>query len=485
MLLRRVYNHNLAQASYLIACEEGGVALVVDPLRDPERYLDAAAEERVTITDVAETHIHADFVSGARDLARAIGATLHLSGMGGSHWQYNVAGDGNLDLLRDGSSFAVGSVRIDVMHTPGHTPEHLTFLVTDTASANVALGALTGDFIFVGDVGRPDLLERALGISGTKEAAARDLFRSLQRFKSLPDYLQLWPGHGAGSACGKALGAMPQSTLGYERLVNWGLTETDENEFVRRVLTGQPEPPAYFALMKAMNREGPPPRKSTSARDIPASELASRLREGATVVDTRPATEFAAAHAEGTINLPYNKSFLTWAGALLAYDRPIYLIALRGGNAGNAIADDLSLIGLDNVEGVCSVESIIDIEKEQIVVASTRQMSIHTLADRTAGNGPLIVDVRAPEEWDEGHIPGALNLPLVSLQSRLTELPRGREIAVHCEGGGRSAIAASILQKSGFSASNVAGGYSEWESSGHPVERDGGDGGGGDGGSDH
>ena len=474
MLLKRIFNDKLAQASYLVACQHEKVTLVVDPNRDTDQYIDAATAEGVRITDVTETHIHADFVSGARDLADRTGARLRLSNAGGPGWKYAFAGAANADMLTEGSHFMVGDVRIDVVHTPGHTPEHLTFLVTDTAVATEPMGAITGDFIFVGDVGRPDLLERAAGITGTKEPAARQLFQSLQRFKGRPDYLQIWPGHGAGSACGKALGAMPQSTLGYERLFNWGLAETDENEFVRRVLTGQPEPPAYFALMKAMNRDGPPPRKSTSPRDIPASELAARLRQGATVVDTRPAADFATAHAEGTINIPSNKSFLTWAGALLPYDRPIYLIALRGGNAGNAIADDLSLIGLDNIQGVCSVESIAEIGREHVAVASIPQMDIDTLADRATRNGALIVDVRAPDEWDEGHIPGALNLPLVSLQSRLTELPRGREIVVHCQGSGRAAIAASIMQKNGQIVFSVPSGYDAWKRSGHPIERGGG-----------
>ncbi len=201
MLLKRLYDEKLAQASYLIACHEAGVGIVIDPLRDASRYLAAAAEEDVTITHVTETHIHADFVSGAHDLAEATGAKLYLSDMGGPDWKYKSAGRWNARPLIDGSSFMVGNVRFDAMHTPGHTPEHLIFIVTDTAGANAPMGALTGDFIFVGDVGRPDLLERAAGIAGTKEAAARDLFRSLQKFKKLPDYLQLWPGHGAGSAC--------------------------------------------------------------------------------------------------------------------------------------------------------------------------------------------------------------------------------------------------------------------------------------------
>jgi hydroxyacylglutathione hydrolase len=470
MLLKRIFDDKLAQASYLVASQHEKVALVVDPNRDISQYIRAAAEAGVRITDVTETHIHADFVSGARDLAARTGARLHLSSSGTESWRYAFAAESKANLLTDGSSFMVGMVRIDVIHTPGHTPEHLTFLVTDTEVADEPMGAITGDFIFVGDVGRPDLLERAAGVGGTKEPAARDLFKSLQRFKLRPDYLQIWPGHGAGSACGKALGAMPQSTLGYERLFNWALAETREDEFVHTVLTGQPEPPAYFALMKAMNRDGPPPR-GAAPRELSPGHLAACLRDGATVVDTRPHADFAAAHAEGTINIPHDKSFLTWAGALLPYDRPIYFIAARGNSSPHAIVDDLSLIGLDNVGGICTVGSIDEIQRERVAVTSTPEVDVASLADHSTSNGVLIVDVRAPDEWDEGHIPGAVNMPLVSLQRRLAELPGDREIAVHCQGGGRARIAASILQKDGFAVSTIEGGYPAWEQAGNPIER--------------
>jgi hydroxyacylglutathione hydrolase len=467
MFLKRMYDEKLAQASYLVGCQETGVALVVDPLRDTERYLAAAAEEKVIISDVTETHIHADFVSGARDLARETNARLHVSDMGGEGWHYKGL-DENADLLRDGSTFDVGSVRIDVLHTPGHTPEHVTFLITDTAAANLPVGALTGDFIFVGDVGRPDLLERAAGVAGTKESSARQLFRSLQKFKALPDYLQLWPGHGAGSACGKALGAMPQSTLGYERLFNWGLAESDEEEFVRQVLSGQPDPPAYFAVMKRINRDGAPPRQRSLARRISVQDIAARLSEGAPVIDTRPAPEFAKRHAKGSISIPDNKSLLTWAGALLPYDRDIFLIVLDG--AQQSVIDELSLIGLDRIAGVYGLRSVHDFESAGIETEGTPQVSVDALM-KSGKNGTVILDIRAPDEWDHGHIPGALHIPLGSLQSRLDEVPPKADVAVHCQGGGRSAIAASILQKNGFSVSNIEGGFAEWERIGGAVEQ--------------
>lgn len=467
MLLRRLYDDKLAQASYLVACQESARALVVDPLRDVERYCAIAAEENLTITDVAETHIHADFVSGARDLARSAGARLHVSDMGGEDWRYHDV-DPATDLLRDGSTISVGRVRIDVMHTPGHTPEHVVFLVTDTVAANAPVGVITGDFVFVGDVGRPDLLERAAGVSGTKEAAARDLFHSLQRFKSLPDYIQLWPGHGAGSACGKALGAMPSSTLGYERLFNWGLSEKDEDSFVRRVLTDQPDPPAYFAVMKRINRDGPPAMPDPPP-DIFARELAAKLAGGALVIDTRPSVEFADEHAASSINIPYTKSFLTYSGSILPYDRDLYLIAGEG--TADSVIDDLALIGIDRIAGVYSFRSVDELKSAGVQIQSTPQLTTEALRGRLSRNGQRVLDVRGLDEWHHGHIPGAIHIPLGSLEWRLDEIPRDSEIAVHCQGGTRSAIATSILQKNGISASNVAGGFSEWERSGGDIER--------------
>lgn len=468
MLLKRLYDDKLAQASYLLACQETGTALIVDPLRDADRYIKAAEEEKVLITDVTETHIHADFVSGARDLARETGARLHLSDMGGPDWNYEGA-DSDTDMLRDGSSFMVGRVRIDVIHTPGHTPEHVTFLVTDCATANAPIGALTGDFIFVGDVGRPDLLERAAGIAGTKEKAAHDLFRSLKKFKALPDYLQLWPAHGAGSACGKALGAMPSSTLGYERLFNWALAQENEESFVREVLSGQPDPPAYFALMKQINRDGPPAKPDVPPPDITARELASELNSGAFVIDTRLPAEFAKKHARASINLPYTKSFLTYSGSVLPYDRDIYIIA--GNDNADSIIDDLALIGIDRVGGVYSSRSIDELATAGVKMESTPQLTAHQLKDRLASNGQVVLDVRGNDEWEHGHIPGAIHIPLGSLGSRLAEIPKNGEIVVHCQGGTRSAIATSILQRNGVPAANVTDGFREWELSGGDIER--------------
>lgn len=471
MFFRRLYDDQLAQASYLLGCQATGEALVVDPNRRVDAYLEAAQAEGLRITHVTETHIHADFVSGARELAHRAGARLLLSDAGGDDWRYRYAAEAGAELLRDGASFCVGRMAITVLHTPGHTPEHLAFLVTDTAAATEPMGALTGDFVFVGDVGRPDLLERAAHVAGTMERGARDLFRSLRRFEGLPDFLQIWPGHGAGSACGKALGAVPQSTLGYERRFNWAFGMRDEDEFVRAVLAGQPDPPRYFAEMKRINREGPrllgglrhPPRLSVE-------QLAAALRSGATVVDTRPPRDFVMRAAPGTINIPADRSFTTWAGWLLPYDRDFYLLADEG------LVDDLvrglAGIGLDRIAGCASTEVLVHWPPASGPLQTIPAVGTRELAEAVAANRVAVIDVRGRSEWTAGHLPDAANVPLGELEGRLDELPRGRPIVVHCQSGGRAAIAASLLMARGVQNVHLyGGGYAEWSAAGQPTER--------------
>src|SRR5262245_6516914 len=256
MIVKRFFEPLLAQATYLIGCGKTGQAIVIDPNRDLDPYLAAAAADQLRITHVTETHIHADFLSGSRELAERTGARLLLSDEGDAAWKYAFASPG--DLIRNGDRIAIGNVKIDVVHTPGHTPEHLTFVITDGVVADAPIAAATGDFIFVGEVGRPDLLERAANMHGTMEAGAKTLYKSLRTFNaSHEEWLQLWPGHGAGSACGKDISAVPHTTLGYERRFNWAFRVHTEGEFVKEVLAGQPDPPRYFATMKRLNKEGP------------------------------------------------------------------------------------------------------------------------------------------------------------------------------------------------------------------------------------
>jgi hydroxyacylglutathione hydrolase len=472
MFFRRFYDEQLAQASYLLGCQATGEALVVDPNRRTEPYLKAAEAEGLRVTHVTETHIHADFVSGARELARQAGARLLLSDAGGDEWRYRYAAADGAELLRDGSTFCVGRLALSVLHTPGHTPEHLTFLVTDTATATEPMGALTGDCIFVGDVGRPDLLERAARLAGTMETGARQLFRSLRRFESLPEFLQIWPGHGAGSACGKALGAVPQSTLGYERRFNWAFGISDEDEFVRAVLAGQPDPPRYFAQMKRINRDGPrvlggltrPPR-------LGADELAAAMADGAAVVDTRPAREFVAGAVPGTIGIPAGRAFTTWAGWLLPYDRDLSLLVDDyTGHDVDDLVRGLAGIGLDRVTSVFGSEVLTEWAASHGPLQTITAIGMRELAAAIGAGRGAVLDVRAPSEWAHGHLPGATNIPLGELEDRLDQLPRERPLVVHCQTGARAAIAASLLVAAGVQDVRLySGGYAEWSAAGQPT----------------
>ena len=473
MILRRFYDEQLAQASYLVACAASGEAVVIDPTRDVLQYIEVARSEGVGITHVTETHIHADFVSGARELAQRAHAHLLLSGEGGPDWSYAFADADGATLLHDGDCFRIGNIRIDVVHTPGHTPEHLTFVVTDGAAADEPMGAATGDFLFVGDVGRPDLLEKAAGVAGTMEAGARTLFRSLERFRaSYPEWLQIWPGHGAGSACGKGLSAVPHSTLGYEARFNWALNIRDEDAFVSAVLAGQPEPPKYFAQMKRINRDGPRvlggiPQPS----HVDATRLEDVLRAGTPIVDTRAADAYAEAHVPGTINIPLNRSFTNWAGSLLPYDQDLYLLTVSPATACDATRD-LTMIGLDRVAGYFTADAVHTWASVGHPTGRLARISADALAERLRTGEVTVLDVRGRAEYAEGHLPGVLNIPLPELPDRLDDVPDTAPLVVHCETGSRSAIAASVLKAHGHrDVSNFVGGYAEWARSGRPTER--------------
>jgi len=473
MLLKRFYDPKLAQAGYMVGCQATGEALVVDPHRDSERYLAAAADEGLEIRFVTETHIHADFLSGARQLARRAGATLLLSGEGGEDWQYRFAAEDGALLVHDGSTFSVGNIRIDVLHTPGHTPEHISFLVTDLPSADVPLGLLSGDFLFVGDVGRPDLLEKVAGVAHSMEGAARELYSSLQRLRETPGHLQILPGHGSGSACGKALGALPQSTLGYERLANWAFRCPTEEAFVEAVLKDQPEPPAYFARMKRMNRDGPrllpdgiprPPRREPEA-------LPRLLEDDAWVIDVRRRGDFAGGHVPGTLNIQLTRSFPNWAGWLLPYDRPVHLLIEDAGQVAEAVRD-LALIGIDDVAGYFGPDALSVWVESGRVLEISPEVDWMTAERLVHHEGGTFIDVRGLTEWTEGHVPGARHLHLGYLRDRLDELPRDRPLVLYCRSGDRSALGQGILLAEGFTdVRNVPGGMLEREAIGLPVAR--------------
>jgi hydroxyacylglutathione hydrolase len=445
MLLRYFYDEKLAQASYLVGCVATGEALVVDPARNIIPYLRTAEKEGLRITHVTETHIHADFVSGSRELAAVTGGAIYLSDMGDANWKYAYADEPNVILVRDGDSWKVGNVKVEVLHTPGHTPEHVSFMITDTASADKPMGIFTGDFLFVGDIGRPDLLEEAAGYKGTKEVGARQQFRTVERFKALPDYLQIWPGHGAGSACGKALGAIPSTTLGYEKLFNPAFAFDDEDAFVTWLLDGQPEPPKYFAQMKKINKLGPPLTRSLPTPvNYDRATLDAVLEDGGQVFDLRNHGQFAASHVPGTINVSAdNNSFVTYMGWLVDYERPAYVL-LPSIDSEREILADLRSIGIDYVPGYFSPD-VLTHRTQALPVITARE-----LARRLPQNNIVIIDVRGKSEYNEKHIVGATHIPLGYLSDRLETLPKDHTLVTHCASGYRSQVAASLLEAAGF-----------------------------------
>lgn len=473
MFIRRFFEPKLAQTSYLIGCPGAKSAIVIDANRDIEQYIRAAESEGARVTHVTETHIHADFVSGSRELAAATGATLLLSDEGDDAWKYAFAADAGATLLKDGDRIIVGSVQLDVVHTPGHTPEHLSFLVTDGAAANEPIAVVSGDFIFVGDVGRPDLLEKAANIKGTMELGAKQLYASLRKADAWPDWLQVWPGHGAGSSCGKGISAIPHSTLGYERRFSWAFQVKSEAEFVDAVLAGQPEPPKYFAEMKRVNKVGPRLLHGFNRPELlQVDRLEAVLGEGTLVVDTRPWAAFAAGHVPGTINIPLNGSFTTWAGWLVPYTSEFFLIVdEKGGSRIDTAVRDLAMIGLDRIGGYFEsavVDAWADGERP---LGTASQVTAKDLSASLAHDAVTLVDVRNDAEWKGGHIRGAIHVSLGTLPDRLNEIGNGKPVIVQCASGARSGIGVSLLKARGIdNAINLTGGIGAWRQAGLPVE---------------
>jgi hydroxyacylglutathione hydrolase len=417
---------------------------------------------------VAETHIHADYVSGGRELAYRAGATLYLSGMGAGDLAYDFPPDDPVEYLRAGDHLTIGTIRLDVIHTPGHTPEHIIFQVTEGEAA-AAIGLFTGDCLFAGDVGRPDLLEEAVKVAHSSETAARQQHANIQRFQSMPDHLQVWPGHGAGSACGKALGEIPSTTLGYEKLTNPAFQQPDEAIFIAWLREGQLEVPHYFAHMKTVNQRGPALLETLKipVRMMP-DELQPALDDGATIIDARPGERFARGYVPGTINIPgTSDSFSSWAGWFVNYERPVYLIADE--DEVPRLVRELYMIGVDDIPGYFTIDTIQD------AAARETLQRIHKIDAQTASReqgDAVMVDVRGRDEHIERHIPTSVLLPMGSVAGRLDQLPRDRQLIVYCDTGVRSQIVASLLQNHDYeNVLNLAGGIDAWQQAGLPVER--------------
>ena len=464
MYFQHVNDKSLAQASYFIGCQKAGVAMVIDPKRDVDTYLQIALQNNMKITHVAETHIHADFLSGARELAALTGAQLYLSDEGGPEWQYEFPHVG----LKDGDVMNVGNLKLEVLHTPGHTPESISFLLTDTPASDEPVMFFTGDFVFVGDIGRPDLLEKAAGIKGTMDAGARQMYKSLRKFTALPDHVQIWPGHGAGSACGKALGAVASSTVGYEKIRNWAFQYgPDEKGFMQYLLADQPEPPAYFAMMKKLNKINRPLLTEVpKLKKLTIEDLKAAQDKGIKVIDTRLKADFSKGFIPGTINIQGNNAFATWMGWFVSYDEPFILIAEE------SKLDDLTRmlmrIGLDNIYGyVDGIKEWVDnggeLEKSAIVTTEDLKNILKT-------NHTQILDLRGATEYKSGHIEGTDNLFIGTLEKNIHKVKKDQQVIIHCQAGDRASIGYSVLSKHGFkNVKNYVGGINEWTSAGNPV----------------
>ena len=457
MIIERLFDPDLAHAAWLIGCQKTKQEIVIDPARDIDRYIDAASSRKLTITAVTETHIHADFLSGLESLACVTGATCYLSKEGGTDWQYGWIPQSEADckLVGDGDEIWVGEVKLRVIHTPGHTPEHICFLVFD-AGEEEPIGIISGDFVFVGDLGRPDLLETAAGIEGTMEASAKRLHESSIAFSALDDFMQVWPAHGAGSACGKALGAVPQSTVGYEKRTNPPLQLLDDEQaFVSYMLSEQPEPPRYFAKMKQMNRDGVPRMDTLPAlKEIVCPNELQSASASATVIDTRPWNEVRDGHLEGAIWSQANGDFHRFAGSFVDPDEPIILIAPND-TLDRAFRNAVR-IGLDHIVGYATPGTLLKVSELQTM----NELDAQTLA--TIDN-PKIIDARKRAEHDDGCVDGAIHFAHTQIMNHLEEIDKDDSWIIHCQGGSRSAATCMALKKQGYQVANLAGGYRSWK----------------------
>lgn len=454
MFFQHIYDKSLAQGSYIIGCQATGEAIVIDAKRDINVYLEIAKQNKLRITHITETHIHADFLCGSRELAFATGAKMYLSDEGGSDWQYEFEHIG----VTNGDIIKVGSLSLEVMHTPGHTPESISFLLTDHPAIDEPVMIFTGDFVFIGDIGRPDLLEKAAGLIGTKEIGAKQMYQSLKKFAALPEFVQVWPAHGAGSACGKALGAVHNSTVGYEKIRNWAFQfNEDEQGFIDFLLADQPEPPKYFAMMKHLNKVNRPllvevPKHSKLSKE----QFISAYEKDIKVIDARSKFDFAKAFLPNSINIQGNNSFATWAGWLLNYQEQFILVCDE--TQIEDLTRKLMRIGLDNVYGYIS-----DVNEMDLQLASSELIDINQLKSYLGKENVQLIDVRGQSEYKAGHIQGAEHIFVGTLQDNLERISRENQIVIYCQAGDRSAIAASLLSRNGYTnIKNYTGGMQDW-----------------------
>jgi hydroxyacylglutathione hydrolase len=460
MKIQQYYLACLSHASYMITDEKTKTAAVVDPQRDIDQYLADAKAGGYTIKHVFLTHFHADFIAGHIELRDKAGATIHL----GRRAEAEFA----CEKMTDGDTVEFGDVKLEIMETPGHTPEGISILVYDLArSRTEPLAVLTGDTLFIGDVGRPDLLA-SIGV--TADELADMLYDSItNKLVKLPDATLVYPAHGAGSMCGKSLSKETVSTIGEQKKFNYALQPMSREAFKAIVTADQPEAPDYFVHDATLNRKE---RASLGAamektlKPLSLDEVLAVVKSGAQLLDVRDGIDFEGGHLRGTLNIALNGKYATWAGSMLTHDKPIVVIAEEGGEEEAVMR--LGRIGFDNVAGYLA-GGMSALASRDDLVERTERITAPALAEWLAGKrpdagaAPIVVDVRSEAEHAGGHIAGALNIPLTHLDERISEIPSGKPVAVHCEGGYRSAIAASLLQKLGRAhVHDMVGGYKAW-----------------------
>jgi rhodanese-related sulfurtransferase/glyoxylase-like metal-dependent hydrolase (beta-lactamase superfamily II) len=462
MFLKQYYLGCLAHASYLLADETSGTAIVVDPQRDIQQYLADAAANHFTIRHIFLSHFHADFIAGHLELRDRCGATIHLGSQAKAQYTFTP--------MADGDSLDFPGLRLQVLETPGHTIESISILVYDLARDPARPHALlTGDTLFIGDVGRPDL--RA-SLGWTVAQLGAHLYDSLHnKILPLPDSTLIYPAHGAGSLCGKSLSKETVSTLGEQRRFNYALQPMTRDQFIALVTADQPDAPAYFtwdAILNTRERNTLDSNLEQALRPIALDDFLVLARDGAQILDVRHPDEFASGHLAGAINIGLDGQYATWAGTILDPDRPILLIAGPGREHEAALR--LGRIGFDRVSGFLR-DGIAALAAHPALVAVTRRVSAPEVAAQLAtSTPPLLIDVRAPREWATRHIDGSLNLPLTRLRDHIAEIPRDRAVALHCAGGYRSSIAASLLEQQGITdLIEVAGGLAAWDAAHLPV----------------
>jgi hydroxyacylglutathione hydrolase len=456
MYFEQFYLGCLAHASYMLGSE--GEAAVVDPQRDVDLYLKAASDRGLKITHIFETHLHADFVSGHLELAERTGATIHIGAKAGATFLH--------DALQDGSEVKLGKVRITALETPGHTTESMCLVITDEEKSAKPWAALTGDTLFIGDVGRPDLSK-----SHTPQQLAGMMYDSLHsKLLKLNDDVLVYPAHGAGSLCGRNMRAERSSTIGTERLTNYALQIKSRDEFVRQLTENLPARPEYFLQDAQINREGAPALKDLpKIAPVSPQELQTLLEQGVFVLDVRPNAEFSAAHVPGSVNIALSGQFASWAGALMGLGAKPVLIADTPEQYAEARMR-LARVGIEDPRG-CLKDGINAWKQAGLQVAQLPQVSVQELEECLDSNGIQVLDVRRDPEWQAGHIAKAAWFPLDQFKVSAPEVDPAKPLAVHCQGGYRSMIACSLLLRAGVkNVVNVTGGFDAWKTAGLPIE---------------